>query len=412
MNADDWQNLIDFWKDSGHDIRFLDVPPQIAQELGIELPPSLETDMTEQQTETETGVQQNAFMKWKKKRYFDGETCGLKGCQRKADGYIMDLKPTKDARGTSSGKLWFGPACLKCIRKDHDTLMPMTLAELAHQRKGASDLALVLDVEVGDVLKRLEAAGIDEHGQALVGVYNPEGGTVGKVVPNAADPRQQTPPAVATQQPQAAIPAQQGALVTAHQVSIPTDSLAASVQESNELLTFLGSFHIVNQQQMDVAGQFLAEVKGKWGALDTLRKDLGAPLRDKLQEIQSFFNPALDALKKAEGILKQRITEGAQRAEEAHRKSLADAQAAHAQGDVQATALATQAAQAADVVMPATVQQRTTIKFEIIDKSQLPGNFWSPDPKLIQAAINAGHRQIPGVRIWEEQTLASGKVNP
>jgi hypothetical protein len=46
--------LIDYWKNAGRDIRFLDIPPDVAEELGIELPPPLpETSMT---TETETEV--------------------------------------------------------------------------------------------------------------------------------------------------------------------------------------------------------------------------------------------------------------------------------------------------------------------------------------------------------------------
>lgn len=382
MDTQDWKALIEHWQDLGHDLCYLDIPPGVAAELGIDLPLMSETKMTGSE---DSGEQKNAMLTWKRQRFFDGEFCGISKCKRKADGYVMDIKPTK---GGAQGQLWYGPACKPCLKEGGFTDIPLSLAELAHQRNGASDLALILDVEVGEVLKRLEAAGIDDKGQ-----------------PRAV---QTTIAPTAGSAPAAAIPQmQRDGVVASEAVAIPTDTLALSLHESNEFLPYLETFHIHNQGQMDIAAQFLAEAKSKWNAIDTLRKDIGAPLRGKLQEIQDYFRPALDALRQVETVLKTKIAEGNARAQEAQRAALAAAQAAHAQGDTQAVGLATQAAARADVALPGGVSQRPIVRFEIVDPSQLPGNFWSPDPAKIQQAINAGYREIPGVRIWEDTIISS-----
>jgi hypothetical protein len=374
VGLDDWRALIEFWKGKGHDIRHLEIPRDVAEALGIELPEEEIPKMSDEEMA-------NALMTWKKKKFFPADKCGIVKCKRDADGYLMDIKPTKGGEG----QLWFGPACVPCTEKSNPALKPTTLADLAKQRGGASDLALVLDVEVGEVKKRLAAAGVDEHGQPVA-----------------------APPAA----PATAVPAlAQAGVVASEAVTIPTEQLAASVAETNGTLTALGEFHIQNQEQMDAAAAFLAEVKGKWKAIDTLRKDLGGPLRDKLGEIQGYFKPALDALAKAEGILKQKISEGNARAQEAQRLALAAAEKAHSKGDVQATALAAQQAAEADVALPGGVSERPVVRFEITDPSQLPGNFWSPDPAKVQLAINEGHREIPGVRIWEEKIVTSRSTN-
>lgn len=59
------------------------------------------------------------------------------------------------------------------------------------------------------------------------------------------------------------------------------------------------------------------------------------------------------------------------------------------------------------MALPAGVSTRPKICFEITDKLLLPGEFWSPDSTIIKAYIDAGHRDIPGVRIWEEETVVA-----
>lgn len=404
MNTDEWRSVIDYWVGSGHDIKYLNIPPDVANELDIELPKE-ETDMTDE-TQTDTPIdsgtanamivadppattepEDNTIFEWKKKKYFDGTVCGLRGCSKKLHvegSYISGTKPTKGG----GDRLWYGPACSECVTKAHSGMTPDTLAQLAHQRSGASDLALILDCEVGDIHKRLAAAGVDENGQSLGSTVG-DGGPPGPVHVSDGD-----------------MTSQGELLGPVSPAVIPTEKLATTSQGIQGTLVFLGTFHIQSQQDMDNAGGWLNTVKSQWKDLDEMRKALGKPYRDKATEIQKHFNPVLNTLKQAEGLLKQKMTEGQQRADAAQQAALAAAQAAHAAGDMQAAGQAAQQVAAADVALPRGVTQRPNlVKYEVIDPNQLSREFWSPDPVKIQAALTAGVRQINGVRIWEEPSL-------
>lgn len=387
--------------------------------------------MTDQQTAQYEPVGE----KWKKKRYFDGSTCGLVGCKRAPDGYVCDTKPTGKEKD-KVGRLWFGPACKKCMVKlGHNEGSVIPFKELARQRGGASDLALVLDIEVGDVLKRLEAAGIDEQGSTIggepqVGVAQPgvEQPPVGPetglapgqplVIP---PPEQPTPTPAANTGAGAPVGAQLTipepapnngapaglAVVTAPSVQMPTEVIQGELVEANGVLAQLAVFHVVDQKTMDDASGWLKEVKKKWNALDETRKALGRPLRDALEEIQTYFNPPLNALKKAETLFKQKISEGSARALQAQQAALDAAQQALQAGNTPGVAIASQAAAAADVELPRGISQRMITKFEIVDVTQLPAWAWSPDANKVQAAINMGWTEIPGVRIWQEPSISA-----
>jgi hypothetical protein len=408
MNLDDWRALIDHWRDQTRDIRHLDIPANIAATLGIELPK--EIDMTDEST----AEHEPLGAKWKKKKYFDGSTCGLKDCKRAPDGYVCDTKPTK---GNPNGHLWFGPACKKCLEKlgyPVEAIIP--LKELARQRGGASDLALVLDIEVGEALKRLAAAGIDEQGNTPVDQTEE---TPPPVVETISGPIVTPPPGEGScgqthsveAGGQLALPdngaAPSEAIVATPTIQMPTTVLVAHDTEAQGVIAFLQTFHVVDQPSMDNASLWVKEVKKKWNHLDETRKALGKPLREGLEQIQGYFKPAQDALKKAESILKAKIAEGNQRAQQAQQQALAAAQQAHATGNMQGTIAAAQQAATADVALPQGISQQMVVKFEVVDPSQLPGQYWSPDSNLIQAAINAGWRQIPGVRIWEEPQISA-----
>lgn len=344
LDLETWLALISIWTKPGRDISFLDVPSNILQQREAMMSTSKDKPT------------------WKKKKFFDGTECGYSNCKNPADGYIPEM--TRPTKGGAS--LWFGPACTPCVRLWHDNLNPMSLAELARQRNGASDLAVVLDVEVGEVLKRLQGAGVDERGNSVA-----------------------LTPAVS------------------ENIAIPVPSLEAALAEVTETLVFLNTFHVTNQQQMDLASGWLHEVKERWSVIEEQRKGFAKPLQDKVKEVQAYFKPPLDLLSQAERILKQKISEGSQRAQAAQQAALTAAHQALQQGNMQGVAIATQTVQAADVALSAGIGMRGIVRFEITDPSLLPPVFWSPDPAKVQQAIDAGHRVIPGVRVWEEQSVTA-----
>lgn len=50
---------------------------------------------------------------------------------------------------------------------------------------------------------------------------------------------------------------------------------------------------------------------------------------------------------------------------------------------------------------------RKVWKFEIVDSSLIPRNFLVPDEKLIRTFVNAGTREIPGVKIYEDLVVVT-----
>lgn len=438
-DIDAWRLVVEHWRAQGKDLRHLEVPPELAAQLDVPLSLTkanreIETDESEEddmaskkskkpaqkgakpapkvapkrgRPRKETGVEKTAKTaapaslepktasepeaasesgpKWKKRRAFDGETCGYVDCDRKADGYVSGIRSTKEGEADRKN-LWFGPACTSCVRKHHPSLTPMPLAELARQRNGVSDLALVLDLEVGEVHKRLAAAGVNDRGVAI-----------------AQEPKQEEPV-------NAPIQKQAGEEQHTVTVVVPYDVIGAVKGEMEGTLAALSTFSVRSQDQMNYASNYLQRVKGLYNDLDARRKDVGKPFRKQIDAVQAYFKPALEALSQVETQLKAKIQEGLAWSQQTTAQSYQQAQQALTSGDVQGVAIATQQAMGADMALPQGLSTRSKIRFEVIDASQLPGQFWSPDPAKIQAAIDAGYTSIPGVRIWEEQNLAARAV--
>lgn len=342
--------------------------------------------------------------KWKKRSAFSGDDCGYAGCTHKANGYVPGIRSTKDGE-RDKRSLWYGPACIPCIRKYHDSLMPMTLAELAHQRNGASDLAGVLDIEVGEVHKRLVIANCDEKGRPLNGQ--------GDTMQNA-----QAPIVVAQQAPAGtAIVAQP----EQHNITVvvPYDVLAATRQEMSQSAHALAPFVIRSQGEMDYASGYMQRVKGLWKQIDDLRKDMARPFNAVVDQIQAHFKPVLEDLKAVEATIKGKIEEGMAYSASQTAQGFQAAQAALAAGDQQGVAVGTQQAMGADLSLSKGVSMRPRFRFEVQDPTHLPGAFWSPDATKIQAALDAldpaelqqllaaGYTPIPGCRVWQDNIIAS-----
>lgn len=468
-NVDDietWRLVVEHWRAQDKDLRHLQVPPELAPQLGVPLELTVErrtettsdedfdneepmakkntkkkggkstkkatapktvSDPTPVSTAPNEQPQPQAQVtggehesiapqnknepKWKKRSHFDGEDCGYSGCTRKADGYVPGIRATKEGE-RDKRTLWFGPACVKCIRLYSDSLMPLSLAQLAQQRLGASDLAGVLDLEVGEVLKRLAAAGIDERGNPLNGAPQP----------------QQIPPAIqegiangTVFSPQAptAFPIVAKEETYSIAVVVPYDVLEATRQEMVQSGAALAQFFIRSQQQMDYASGYMQRVKGLWKTLDDSRKDMGRPFRAVVEQIQTNFKPVLEALEAVETVIKQKIDEGMAWSTQQAQAGFQAAHAALAAGDPQGVAVATQQAVGADLALSKGVSMRPKVKFEIVNPGELPPQYWSPDEDKVQAALDgmdpaqlqsvlaAGYTPIAGCRVWFENTIAS-----
>lgn len=164
------------------------------------------------------------------------------------------------------------------------------------------------------------------------------------------------------------------------------------------------------------AVEFLVQIKRRYDMMDAARTFLVKPLNEHVKKINAQFKQDLVPLDEAEAKVKAGMT--AWRGSEAFKKLeearvTLEQEALHAvkTGDTGAiAAIGAEHAMAAQMAptqvesMSGKAHFRDTTKFEVTDESLIPDAFWSVDEKKIGAAVKAGAKEIPGVRIWTEQT--------
>jgi hypothetical protein len=309
--------------------------------------------------------EEKQLFEWKRKRQHDPGKCAVKGCRRDADGFT----PT-----TVSNHLRYMPVCEKC-HVDATTHKPTPFADVVRQRDGVEDLAKVLN--------------LSEE-------------TVGFMIQDL------TPPGVAPE----VVSIEEGSFDISVVAAIPAETvkrLEKELADATAMLAQMDTFHIANQEQMDNTDALMKDVKRVWKELEDQRKSIGKPLRDQQKRVQDYFKPVLNALDRVEVLLKGKIQEAHDRARQAQQAALEAAQAAHQVGNTAQVAIATQQAAAGGLDLAPGTSQRTTTKYQLVDITQVPPQYLMTvlNEALIQAAIDQGVTQIPGIRIYEEQTLAA-----
>jgi hypothetical protein len=407
LPLEEWRSLIDHWLLQKRDILHLEIPLDVAQQLGIKLS---EEDMARRgqrtaqskvvEIENDAPAAAGETPTWKRKAFFDGLTCGLSGCSRDASGYIAGTKPT----GKDKKAVWFGPVCEPCCTKWNPALHPYKLSELLINRSH-SELALLLDVEVGELKSRLakepplpatsRAAQADAD-QAAFHAGRATG--VGQAVATAIAIQEHVTPAEIV-------------LVT-EEVRIPKAFIEQAKTWASGWRAYMRTAQLNSQEDLDNTSLFLKQLKGYAKTMDETRAALGAPLRAKLAEIQDAFRDGLGELSQLEVETKKVLDAGITRAKQVIEASFQAAQQAYQQGNVPAVAQATQMASHYDFRMPQGLQSRKVVKWEYTNIAELPPELWSwvPDGNKVQAAVDMGHRQIPGVRVWEENQMSSTSI--
>lgn len=423
VDIEDWRTVIEYWLAKGHNLEHIEIPDDIAAQLGYVLTVKTSISTTDN-TETSDDVpaaedvaQQTSppkdknMLAWKRKAYFDGTECGVKGCDKSAVAYAQGQKPTK---GGAAGAVWFGPVCQEHATQMSQTATVAPLMQLCQSAGSLSAAALVLDVEVGEVIKRLAALGLNPdltaNGQGAQGAQDLRGEPSAESVLPTTDARGQPYAlSLAAQAFTVAPPGQAlDTIVVNATVAIPTyvgDGLTLAKQG---LQTWAG-VQIRDQQTMQYAQSVLARVKGWWKNLDELRLELARPLREKIDEIQSRFKPPMAELQKLEAVIKGAMLEGDAWAKALAATSMQQAQSALHAGNMPAVAAATMQATQADLHLPRGVSKRITITWNVTDINLLPNELKKvvPDDTKIQFAIDLGHRNIPGVTLLEAETLAA-----
>lgn len=170
--------------------------------------------------------------------------------------------------------------------------------------------------------------------------------------------------------------------------------------------------------------EMMTQLKALEAKLEAERKKLTQPIKEQAKRIEGLFKPITEKVEKFRAELNVKYLAFAkaeqERREQAQRQLIADAQKAQASGDADgALALATQAAEVADVqktavVNTGSVQLKQPWTFEVTDAGKVPEEYKSIDEKKVRDAIRAGLRDaedgtpaIPGIRIFQTTTVAT-----
>lgn len=226
-------------------------------------------------------------------------------------------------------------------------------------------------------------------------------------------------------------------------VSVLHPSAATLSRGAASALELVNDFAIVDDATFEIGADELKAIKAKASALDEQRKAITKPMDDAKKAVMDLFRAPIDALTKAEGILKgkmlgyqqeveRRANEArleAERAAKAERERL-ERQAAEltAQGRTGEAAVKEQVAQmvvAAPVAVPrapvvAGISTRETIDFEVTDLHALIKhvaerpelvNLLAADKVKLGAYVRGLGVQsnLPGVRVFPKQSIAASR---
>ena len=179
--------------------------------------------------------------------------------------------------------------------------------------------------------------------------------------------------------------------------------------EVNDLITAVTDLEVCDASTNEYAISLLAGIAGVRKKAETQRKAFTEPLNRSLKEINSFFKNFLAPAEKADGTLRVKVLLFRREEEERTRKQAAELQKKLESEAGEGTTPAPVVAQ----TPPTTVQARggsATVKktwdFALYDFDLIPKEYLAVDTKAISQAIKAGIREIPGVNIFQKESLA------
>ena len=213
--------------------------------------------------------------------------------------------------------------------------------------------------------------------------------------------------------------------------SIEDPRVAPVAKEVTTLTDQVDTFEVGNANDYEHGAGMLMTIKALSKDVESKRKKITQPLDQAKQEVMDLFRPLTDALSNAERKVKQRLVawkseqdqiarENQRKADERARKERdrlqkqadeADEKGRGGRAEILRDRAATTIAVAPPTAAPkvAGISTRPVWKFEIVDASKVPDQYKTVDEKKIGGVVRAlkGDTDIPGVRVWEESTMAA-----
>jgi len=177
-------------------------------------------------------------------------------------------------------------------------------------------------------------------------------------------------------------------------------------KEISPLVKTANEIVVNNEKDVDNASEFLKKIRDTEKAFETKRTELTKPINQSLKNINDMFKRATMPLAEARNLVSRKILdwkliESAKRAKEEERRR--KIQEAHEKKGHQVSAPAYVAPVENKIGNVQTVKRWT---FEVIDFSKIPEKFKIVDELGIKESIRNGTREIPGIRIYQTESLS------
>lgn len=201
---------------------------------------------------------------------------------------------------------------------------------------------------------------------------------------------------------------------------MPEDDVnIASIKEASAKILDIAEKRIVKDPETATAAtDDLAIISGYLKTVDARRKDMLQPFRDYIDGVNALCKEIAEPLNKADAITrkkllayKQELEERQRKQEEINRKRLeaAQAEAELKNGEISESVNLVEVTEAPTTIHAniGDVSGRKAWHYEVVDFALLPDEYKLPNDRMIKAAISSskGQKQIPGIKIWQEESL-------
>lgn len=206
-----------------------------------------------------------------------------------------------------------------------------------------------------------------------------------------------------------------------------TDKTAVIQNEGRQLVEQCERAVIDGDESAEKMTDLLGIIKARKDRAEDARKALVKPLNDHVKFINAQFKESSASLVHADQIGRQKLgaylTEkrAAERAEQERQRREAEDRAIEEASKLEAEGRNDEAARVVETassipqgkssgptrgMMGAKASTVTRWTFEIEDSSMIPKDFMMPNERAIAQAVKDGNRSIPGVRIFEQSSVA------
>lgn len=196
---------------------------------------------------------------------------------------------------------------------------------------------------------------------------------------------------------------------------LPKPNIAVLLKARAQIITTytdIEALPITSEEQAELATDVIKRCRVFEQKVDTERKKDKAPILAQGKAIDESYKALIGPVADARTKLNEKLSEYARERAKAERaeieqNALAAAEQLEASGEADGALAVLDASDMAPTAIRsdsgASTHMRDDWKYEVITKTEVPEYLKVVDDRLVKQAIKDGKREIPGLRIWNEQ---------